>query len=140
MSDLRNQLRKAKQEYAAAKYPGDLAEDVLYAPRLLVLRRVVTAAMAVAAMLLLAWAIWPDHKTRQPTLVVEAPRVQEVGGEMTDEATTYSLTGFTVQDLTSASGTSLVPSYDSLTILQVPAMADVSRDDAATSSGLETEL
>ena len=59
MSELRNQLEQARQTYAAARYPGDLATDVLPAPRRDALRWIgaAVALSGVAAAIVVSWAV-----------------------------------------------------------------------------------
>lgn len=140
MSKLHNQFDDARKQYLSGKYPGDLADDVLNASyRMLVIRRIAAATMALAAMLLVVWAIWPDSRTGGTTPTINTPQVA-VATPSEDGTQTYSLTGGEVPDMTDQGGTSMVPAYGSLTISQVPAMTDVTRDDATTSSELETRL
>lgn len=143
MSLLRKQIEKARAEYLAGAYPGNLADDVLNPrPMILTLRRV-AAAMAMAAMVLLAWAIWPTPKAA-PTLVsiatTQAVPVASAQTVAVADSETFSLTGIEVPDLTSISGTSMVPVLGSMTVPQVPAITDVTREEETTSTTKETAL
>ena len=70
MSDLRNNLDAAKREYRAARYPGNLAEELLGAPRRArpVLR--ITAFVGMASGIAAALIVWMMHKA-----VTESPSV-----------------------------------------------------------------
>ena len=108
MSDLRQQLLKAKDDYEQARYPGNLAADVLYRRRIgpIVLAFIGTAA--IAAMVAIVFmpmfntdtnsiAIKPTVQTQSPTTSVEVA-----------ENTSMAMPGFPAdEDAPSLSTTSL---------------------------------
>lgn len=75
MSDLRKQLQSAKTEYASAKYPGDLAYELL-APKRSIFKIVSWSAAAAAVAAIVAIAVWHGTVVVQPgpgkpTVIVE---------------------------------------------------------------------
>lgn len=130
MSELRKQLEAARAEYLAHRYAGDLAADVLDGrARVIVLRRFVAAASALAAMVVLAIVLWPGSETGSKVASKPAATTQRVlvaESSAADEAdASFSLTGVDVPDMASPSGMSVVPSFGSLTGLDVPRITDV---------------
>ena len=75
MSELRNQLDHARQAYADARYPGDLATDVSLRHERSAFRWLAgaTASSAVAAAIILAWALYrgvPERSNVPYTLTI----------------------------------------------------------------------
>ena len=68
MSELRNQLDRARQAYADARYPGDLATDVSLRHERWAFRWIAgaMASSAVAAAITLAWVLYRGAPERTP--------------------------------------------------------------------------
>ena len=87
MSELRNQLELARQTYAAARYPGDLADEMSLRNERSAFRWFAGAAAssAVAAAIVLAWTMFRGAPEREHPPVVfslPAPPVQPPGLQM----------------------------------------------------------
>lgn len=83
MSELRNQLEQTRRAYVAARYPGDLADDVLMRHEHSTLRWLAASAAssAVAAALVLAWMLFRGTPPRSQipfTLIIPADEPQPV--------------------------------------------------------------
>lgn len=74
MSELRNELQRARETYAAARYPGDLAMETLPAPRRRALRWF-AAASAIAAAIIVSWSVWRDAPNRENRVPINAAAV-----------------------------------------------------------------
>src|SRR5688500_6969463 len=59
MNELRNQLQRARHTYAAAQYPGDLASEVLPAPRRSITRWAIVGS-AIAAAIIVSLIVLDD--------------------------------------------------------------------------------
>ena len=121
MTDLRNNLNRARAEYDNLRYPGDLAGDVLPATAGRIWPAVATiAAVAVAAVVALAvWLNAPAHSNKQQVVIHTPPTVTPkaataVAKNTTDEDTTGFPDGVTVVPTLESMGLSDVPSMPSL--------------------------
>lgn len=146
MSELRRQIEDAKQQYLTGAYPGRLTDDVMETRRRVLVLRRVAAGLALAAMVLLAWCVWPSSDvapqlasratTRSVRLATDTPAAAEADAT----SRTFSLTNIEVPNLASLGGVSMVPSFSSIIVSNAPAITDVSRDEQNTSTTKETSL
>jgi hypothetical protein len=149
MSELRQQLHRAKAEYENLRYPGDLAEDIFPATAGRIWPRVATiAGLAVAAVVALAiWLNAPAHTPKDqmvvktpPTVVHKsAPKATPKTGDATDA-------NFTTEEVTTdyPDGVTIVPTLDSMGLSQVPSMPSLdmsmpSLDEMMSSSTATTQ-
>ena len=72
MSELRNELLRARQTYEAARYPGDLASEMLPARRMH-LGRWAFAASAVAAVIVVSFIVLRDAPEPANVAAIQSP-------------------------------------------------------------------
>jgi hypothetical protein len=76
MARLREQLQAAKKSHLAARYPGDLAADVL-APQMSITRQLfIGAAVAAGIAAIILMIIWLGRQTPAPQQIAEEPQPQ----------------------------------------------------------------
>jgi hypothetical protein len=106
MSHLRQQLHRAQSVYAAARYPGDLAADVLPVYGTLRRRLIIAASSLASLAAAVAVALFLNHLLTSPTV-----EQQPIDGQIAQaNATSLVLPGMPEFP----AGQSLVPEYQSL--------------------------
>jgi hypothetical protein len=134
MSELRNNLDRAKAEYQTLRYPGDLAGDVLpRAARRIWPMMATFAAIAVAAVV--ALALWLNAPARAPhQLSVKSP----IKTPATPKVVTKKANAENTTDYESfPDGVTVVPTLDSMGLSQIPSMP--SMDEMMSSSTATTQ-
>lgn len=134
MSQLRNNLDRAKAEYEALRYPGDLASDVLPATAGRIWPMMATlAAIAVAAVL--AVALWLNAPARTPHQIsVKTPTKSPIiAKNVTKNANKEDVTDYD----SFPDGVTVVPTLDSMGLSQTPTMP--SMDEMMSSSTATTQ-
>jgi hypothetical protein len=138
MTDLRQQLQRAKTEYENLRYPGDLAGDVLPATAGRIWPRIATfAAVAVAAVVAVAiWLNTPAHPQNQQ-VVIGTPKAVPVT-PVAPKAPDVSVANNTTEEVTPEypDGVTIVPTMESMGLSQVPSMP--SFDEMMSSSTATT--
>jgi hypothetical protein len=154
MSELREQLHRAKDEYENLRYPGDLASDVFPATAGQIWPAIVTiAAVAIAAVVALAvWLNAPAHTPKQQMVVKTPPAaVHKTTPKTTPKATPKNAAGVDTTTTTEEEvetdfpdGLTVVPTLDSMGLSQVPSMPTIdmsmpSLDEMMSSSTATTQ-
>ena len=155
MSELRQQLHRAKGAYENVRYPGDLASDVLPATAGRIWPRVATiAGLAVAAVV--ALAIWLNapahtpkdqvvvktppgatHKTATPKVAPKTAPKKTTAAEADDNSANEEVTpdypdGVTVVPTLESMGLSQVPSMPSVDQMSMPSLDEIMSSSTAT--------
>jgi hypothetical protein len=148
MSDLRKHLEAEKKRYQEQRYPGDLANDLLGAPKAKVIDYAgrgtqrpisifkmlgVFGALAAAAMLALVVWMKPEPKTyniaikSQPTIEEEeeVSFAPQAAISMSDALDDHSIVPSNLED----DPGSIVPEYQSVTFPSIPSFSDLSTTD-----------
>jgi hypothetical protein len=153
MSELREQLHRAKDEYENLRYPGDLASDVFPATAGRIWPKIVTiAAVAIAAVVALAvWFNAPAHTPKQQLVVKTPPAaVHKTTPKTTPKATPKNAAGVDTTTTTEEvetdfpDGLTVVPTLDSMGLSQLPSMPTIdmsmpSLDEMMSSSTATTQ-
>jgi hypothetical protein len=157
MSELREQLHRAKDEYENLHYPGDLAADVLPATAGRIWPKIVTiAAVAIAAVVALAvWFNAPAHTPKQQMVVKTPPAAvhkttPKTTPKATPKATPKNAAGVDTTTTTEEvetdfpDGLTVVPTLDSMGLSQLPSMPTIdmsmpSLDEMMSSSTATTQ-
>jgi hypothetical protein len=136
MSELRQQLHRAKAEYENVRYRGDLAADVLPATAGRIWPAIATiAAVAIAAVVALAvWLNAPAHTPNHQIVVKTSPTVSPKAAPRTNA----SVATDAIEDVTPdyPDGLTVVPTLESMGLSQVPSMP--SFDEMMSSSTATT--